>query len=98
MIPVFPKAVKVERPVQFTPFQGLMAVAKRVAGVIEQRTGAKLWDGEDGLEGVTSDILKGFGLSEKPISLAGDGRAISPRVVAEACGLPKRKLHKRRVR
>ena len=96
MIPV---ARKVEPPVQFTPFQGLMAVAKRLAGVIEQRTGAELWSGPDGLEGVTADILRGFGLSEQPINLGGDGRAISPRVVAEACGLPKRKSQrKRRVR
>ncbi len=86
---------KVEPAVQFTPFAGLMAIAKRVAGVIEKRTGFELWEGEDGLSGVTADILRGFGVTEKAIDLSGDGRAISPRVVAQKCGLLKRKSSRR---
>ena len=96
---VNPVIRKVEPPVQFTPFAGLMAVAKRFAGVIEQRTGVVLWAGPDGMEGVKADVLRGLGLTEKPISLGGNGLPISPRVVAQKCGLlPKRKSSKRRVR
>ncbi len=88
---------KVEKPVHFTPFQGLMAVARRVAGVIESRTGVELWSGADGLEGVTADILRGLGVPDK-VNLGGDGRAISPRVVAQKCGLLPRKNSRKAVR
>ncbi len=77
-------------PVTFTPFQGLMACAEKFARVAEKRLGVPLWDGDDGLSGVTADILRGFGVPEKAVGL-------TPRKVAEQCGL-KRRNPKRRLK
>lgn len=85
-------------PVEFRPFQGLMGIAERITRVIEKRTGFDLWAGDDGLSGVTADVLRGLGVKEKAIPLGTSEHAISPRMVAEKCGLVKRRSPKRRIR
>lgn len=87
----------VVKPVQFTPFQGLMACAQRLTGVIERRTGLDLWGGDDGVSAVAADILRGWGIPERPVCLGTAERPVSPRLVAEKCGLLKRRAARRRL-
>ena len=88
--PIKPVLTPIVPPVTFTPFQGLMSCAEKLARVAEARLGVPLWDGADGLSGVTADILRGFGVPEKAV-------ALTPRKVAEHCGL-KRRNPKRRLK
>jgi len=88
----------VVKPVQFTPFQGLMACAQRLTGVIEKRTGLDLWSGDDGVSAVAAELLRGFGIPERPVCLGTAERPVSPRVVAEKLGWLKRSNCKRRLR
>ncbi len=88
----------VVQPVVFTPFQGLMACAQRLTGVLEKRTGLDLWGGEDGVSAVAADLLRGFGVPERPVSLGTAERPLSPRLVAEKCGLLKRRAARRRLK
>ncbi len=96
--PIKPVLKPVVAPVEFRPFQGLMAVAERFTRAAEKRLGIDLWDGDDGLSGVTADILRELGVKEKPIPLGTSERVISPRMVAEQCGMVKRRHPKRRLR
>ncbi len=85
----------VVRPVEFRPFQGCMAAVRRLT---EHVGLGSLWDGEDGISGVAADILRDLGVSEKPMPLGDGQRAVSPRIVAEKCGLLKRRKSQRRLR
>lgn len=82
--------------VTFTPFQGLMNLARTVAKAVEEKTGQSLpWDGPDGLESVTADVLRNLGVPEHPVQLS--AVTPTPRAMAEQLGvLPKRRAPKRR--
>ncbi len=88
----------VVKPVVFTPFQGLMSIAQKLTGVLERRTGLDLWGGDDGMSVVAAELLRGFGIPERPISLGSADRPLSPRIVAEKCGLLKRRAARRRLK
>ncbi len=94
-----PSLRPVVRPVVCTPFAGFMACAEKLTRAVETRLGGvDLWSGADGVSGVWGDILRGWGCPES-IPLRTSERVISPRLVAETCGLLKsRKSSKRRVR
>lgn len=86
------------KPVQFTPFQGLMSIAQRLTGVLEKRSGLDLWSGDDGVSAVAAELFRGLGVPERPICLGTAERPVSPRIVAEKCGLLKRRAARRRVK
>ena len=74
-------------PTSFTPHKGLLSVGRKLA----ERFGAlDLWDGDEGLGAVASDLLKQAGLSDKPVSLV----APTPLKMAEQAGLVKPRRRK----
>lgn len=85
-------------PVTFTPFKGCMSIAEKLTRVIERRTGLDLWGGEDGMQSVAADLLREWGCPEKAVSLGTSERPLSPRIVAEKCGLLGKRRAKRRIR
>jgi len=93
-----PSSRPVVRPLVCTPFQGFMAAAEKLTRAVETRLGGvDLWSGADGVSGVAADLLRGWGVPDQ-IALGTSERVISPRMVAEQCGILKRRSPKRRLR
>lgn len=84
-------------PIVFTPLNSLMAVADRIAWMIERKFNIALWQGEDGLRGVIQQKLTEMGVPQKPIQLTGSPD-ITPRAFAEHIGFVRRKKPLRRVK
>lgn len=70
----------------------LLRLAEGVTRTIEQRTGVRIWDGEDGLSGVLQDKVRELKIPNRPIDLQ---QPVSVRALAEEAGFIRRRRERR---